>query len=143
MTKGYAAIGLDNPKCIYNLGGVMRAASCYNADLVIISGTRMQRTATDVTKHWLNSPVLQTDNLHKLIPFDCVPIAVELLPSAQNLIHYKHPTRAFYIFGGEDNTLGTRITSWCRDIIYIPTSSCMNLAATVNVILYDRMAKQT
>lgn len=30
----------------------------------------------------------------------------------------------------------------CRDIIYVPTNGCMNLAATVNVILYDRMAKE-
>jgi tRNA(Leu) C34 or U34 (ribose-2'-O)-methylase TrmL len=27
-------------------------------------------------------------------------------------------------------------------VIYIPTRYCMNLAATVNVVLYDRMAKR-
>jgi hypothetical protein len=27
-------------------------------------------------------------------------------------------------------------------VVYIPTIGCMNLAATVNVLLYDRMAKQ-
>jgi tRNA(Leu) C34 or U34 (ribose-2'-O)-methylase TrmL len=26
-------------------------------------------------------------------------------------------------------------------VVYIPTTGCMNLAATVNVVLYDRMAK--
>ncbi len=52
-----------------------------------------------------------------------------------------HPVRAFYIFGGEDATLGGRVLSWCRDVIYIPTAYCMNLAATVNVVLYDRMTK--
>ncbi|MBU0538004.1 MAG: 23S rRNA methyltransferase, partial [Gammaproteobacteria bacterium] len=26
-------------------------------------------------------------------------------------------------------------------IVYIPTKGCMNLAATVNVVLYDRLAK--
>jgi tRNA(Leu) C34 or U34 (ribose-2'-O)-methylase TrmL len=26
-------------------------------------------------------------------------------------------------------------------VVYIPTVGCMNLAATVNVVLYDRMAK--
>ena len=35
----------------------------------------------------------------------------------------------------------TKITDWCRDVVYIPTDKCMNLAATVNVVLYDRLAK--
>jgi hypothetical protein len=26
-------------------------------------------------------------------------------------------------------------------VVYIPTNGCMNLAATVNVLLYDRLAK--
>lgn len=29
-----------------------------------------------------------------------------------------------------------------RDVVYVPTNGCMNLAATVNVVLYDRAAKQ-
>ena len=84
---------------------------------------------------------LHVDNLKSVIPFDFVPIAVDLIEGATSLIEYEHPQRAFYIFGAEDATLGTRITSWCRDIIYVPTNRCMNLAAAVNVILYDRMAK--
>lgn len=47
------------------------------------------------------------------------------------------------IFGPEDGTLGERVLSWCRDVVYVPTDRCMNLAATVNVILYDRAAKMT
>ena len=31
--------------------------------------------------------------------------------------------------------------SWCRDVVYIPTNGCMNLAACVNVVLYDRLSK--
>ena len=61
---------------------------------------------------------------------------------ATSLVDYIHPERAFYIFGAEDATLGERVLSRCRDVIYVPTSGCMNLAATVNVVLYDRMAKQ-
>ncbi|CSB46617.1 RRNA methylase%2C putative [Vibrio cholerae] len=26
-------------------------------------------------------------------------------------------------------------------VVYVPTHGCMNLAATVNVVLYDRLAK--
>src|SRR5690606_30290164 len=73
---------------------------------------------------------------------DCVPVAVDLLEGATPLCEYTHPERAFYIFGPEDGTLGKAVTSWCRDVVYIPTNYCMNLAATVNVVLYDRLAKQ-
>jgi tRNA(Leu) C34 or U34 (ribose-2'-O)-methylase TrmL len=27
-------------------------------------------------------------------------------------------------------------------VVYVPTIGCMNLAATVNVVLYDRLAKE-
>ena len=46
------------------------------------------------------------------------------------------------IFGPEDGSLGESVFSYCRDIIYVPTNFCMNLAATVNVVLYDRLLKQ-
>lgn len=54
---------------------------------------------------------------------------------------YTHPDRALYIFGPEDGSLDKEIRDWCEDVIYIPTTGCMNLAATVNVVLYDRLAK--
>lgn len=140
--RGYSAIGLDNPKCPENLGGALRAAGCYGAAMVAISGERMRRVPTDVKKHWKHSPVIETDNLKLVIPYGCVSVAVELVPSALDLRDYVHPERAFYIFGAEDATLDDRVLSWCRDVIYIPTQGCMNLAATVNVVLYDRLVKR-
>ena len=52
-----------------------------------------------------------------------------------------YAARTFYVFGAEDATLGARTLSWCRDVIYVPTAGCMNLAATANVVLYDRLVK--
>jgi len=139
--RGYAAIGLDNPKCAANVGGVMRAAGCYGAAMVAMSGHRMRNVPTDVKKQWRTTPVIETEDLRLVIPYDCVPVAVDLVPGARSLASYTHPERAFYIFGAEDATLGERVLSWCRDVVYVPTHSCMNLAATANVILYDRTVK--
>ena len=139
--RGYAAIGLDHPKCPANVGGAMRAAGCYGAAMVAMSGHRFGKAPTDVQKQWRLTPVIQTEDLRLVIPYDCVPVAVDLIPGAQSLADYKHPERAFYIFGPEDGTLGARVLSWCRDVIYIPMDGCMNLAATVNVVLYDRASK--
>ncbi|CUG05858.1 tRNA rRNA methyltransferase, putative [Bodo saltans] len=46
-----------------------------------------------------------------------------------------------YLFGPEDGTLSAEVLAECDDAVYIPTKGSMNLAATVNVLLYDRQAK--
>lgn len=140
--RGYACIGLHNPKNSLNIGGVLRASYIYYASFVAITGKRYVKAPTDTPKGYRHLPFLQVQDLNKVIPYDCIPIAVDLIKGATSLLEYKHPQRAFYIFGAEDATLGNNILSWCRDIVYIPTRYCMNLAVTINVVLYDRMSKQ-
>lgn len=144
--RGFAAIGLVDPKCAANYGGVLRAVNCYGASLVVSSGQRYKRwpkSAADTAKAFRHIPVMHVDNLRDAIPYGAVPVAVDLLEGARMLPDYVHPERAFYIFGPEDGTLGHKITDWCRDIVMVPTNRCMNLSATVNVVLYDRMAKRS
>ena len=140
--RGYAAIGLNRPKTPHNIGSVMRAAGCYGASVVCIAGQRFARSSTDTQQQHRHTPVITCDDLHDVIPYGAVPVAVDLISDAIPLPEYVHPERAFYIFGPEDGTLGPGTIEWCRDVIYIPTRYCMNLAATVNVVLYDRMAKR-
>jgi tRNA(Leu) C34 or U34 (ribose-2'-O)-methylase TrmL len=120
----------------------MRAVGVYGAAFLAASGHRSGVAATDTMKHVRHIPLLRPDSLRDVIPYDCVPVAVDLVEGAIPLDEYEHPERAFYIFGAEDATLGARVLDWCRDRVYIPTSGCMNLAATVNVVLYDRLAKE-
>lgn len=138
--RGFCAIGLVNPKTGPNIGGVMRAVGVYGAALLVIQGDRFKRIPTDTMKSYRHTPVLNAP-LRDSIPFDCVPVAVDLVAGAKPLMGYQHPERAFYIFGPEDSTLGRETLAWCRDVVYVPTNGCMNLAAAVNVVLYDRMAK--
>ena len=139
--RGYCGIGLDNPKTDINVGAALRAAGIYGAAFVAATGGRFKTAPTDTMKHYRHLPLMRPENLREVLPFDCVPVAVDILDGAIPLPEYQHPERAFYIFGAEDNTLGERITGWCRDVIYVPMDGCMNLAAAVNVVLYDRMAK--
>lgn len=140
--RGYTAIGLHMPKTNANIGSAIRAAGCYGASMIALTGRRYGNAPTDPQKQYRHIPLIQTDDLHSIIPYDCVPVAIDLLEGAQPLHTYVHPERAFYIFGPEDGTLGKLVTDWCRDKVYIPTKFCMNLAATVNVVLYDRAAKR-
>lgn len=143
MSRGYCGIGLDNPKDSINVGSALRAAGVYGAAFVAASGRRFGTGPTDTMKHYRHLPLMRPDDVLSLLPsYDCVPVAVDLIEGAIPLHEYKHPERAYYIFGAEDATLGERILSRCRDVVYVPTNGCMNLAATVNVVLYDRMAKQ-
>lgn len=139
--RGFAAIGLINPKTPSNVGSVCRAVGCYEAAMLAIAGQRFKRAPTDVQKGWRHTPIIECADLFDVIPYDCVPVAVDLIEGARPLHSYTHPERAFYIFGPEDSTIGKDVHSKCRDVIYIPTRHCMNLAATVNVVLYDRQAK--
>ena len=138
----YAAIALDNPKNSINVGATLRAAQNYRAAFVAASGIRYKSSSTDTEGAVKNLPLIQVNDIFDAIPYDCVPVAVELVDHAESLVDYKHPPNAYYIFGAEDNTLGARVLDRCRDVVYIPTTSCMNLAATVNVVLYDRMMKE-
>jgi hypothetical protein len=110
--------------------------------MVAKTGQRYGKHNTDTQLAWRHLPLIQCDDLKLVVPYDCVPVAVDLVEGARSLVGYTHPERAFYIFGPEDGTLGKPILSWCRDVIQIPTAHCMNLAATVNVVLYDRLAKE-
>ncbi|MBW2941016.1 RNA methyltransferase [Zhongshania aquimaris] len=144
MKNSYTCIGLFNPKSPENIGSVMRAAGCYGVSSVFYTGTRYDYAKpfyTDTQKVHEKIPLIGVKDLKDIIPLGCVPVAVELLDGAKPLTTYRHPAQAFYIFGPEDGTLKKEITEFCQDIVYIPTQGCMNLAATVNVVLYDRLAK--
>jgi len=134
------AVGLHNPKTAVNVGHVLRAADAYGASMVAITGNRVHG-ATNVSRAEKRIPVLRGDDLHDLIPYGCVPVAVDLVEGAEDLRTFVHPKNAFYVFGGEDETLGQKVLSWCKYKVYVPTNICMNLSACVNVVLYDRMAK--
>lgn len=142
-SRGYCAVGLYNPKTPTNVGAALRAVQCYGAAFLATQGARYERSCTDTMAAYRHLPLIQTEDLHGIVPFDCVPVAVELVDDAQPLFNYKHPERAFYIFGPEDGTLGKNVLGFCRDKVYIPMSSatCGNLASVVSTVLYDRAMK--
>ena len=142
--SAFCCVGLVNPKSPENVGSVMRAAGCYGVDEVYYTGNRFElarRFATDTKQMVEKIPLLGVDDLMAFIPQGCVPVVVDLIDGATPLPDYVHPERAFYIFGPEDGTLDPALYGAVKDVVYVPTQVCMNLAASVNVILYDRLAK--
>lgn len=142
LSRGFSCIGLINPKYGVNIGSALRAATCFDAAFIAVQGRRAgMGAATDTTRAWKHKPLFITDDIFKVAPYDCVPVAVEIAEDAESIVNFQHPERAFYIFGPEDGFVPSEILNRCESIISIPTSVCLNLAAAVNVVLYDRQAK--
>ncbi|MGO2235170.1 MAG: RNA methyltransferase [Marinomonas sp.] len=149
MGKEFVSIGLTNPKSTSNVGSVMRAAGCYQVDQVLYSGSRYDRAAkmsTDTKKATSSIPLINieslgVDNLIEAVDTDTKIVCVDLIQGATPLPAFNHPEKALYIFGPEDGTIGQKIVDRADFVVFVPTVGCMNLAASVNVLLYDRLAK--
>lgn len=139
-------IALVDPKSPTNVGAVMRAAGCYQADQVRYSGIRFERAAryqTDTKDMLSKIPLLREDDLLANLPAGMKIVCVELAEGAAPLPQFVHPDQVIYVFGSEDGSIPQAMIDEADYVVYIPTVTCMNLAASVNVVLYDRLAKSS
>ena len=143
-TKPTAIIGLYNPKSPTNVGAVLRAAGCYDAAQVRYNGTRYSRAVkfqTDTQNSQERIQLVEMEDLTANVADDVEIVCVELVVGATALPHFTHPENAIYVFGPEDGSLPQEMVDKAHHVVYVPTHGCMNLAATVNVVLYDRLLK--
>jgi len=139
-------IGLTNPKSPSNVGAVMRAAGCYQVNSVYYTGQRYARAAkfnTDTKQATERIPLIGTESFIKELSDEKKLVCIELVEGAQSLPEFSHPENAMYVFGPEDGSISQEVVDKAYAVVYIPTIGCMNLAATVNVVLYDRLAKSS
>ncbi|WP_298940008.1 RNA methyltransferase [uncultured Psychromonas sp.] len=137
-------IALTNPKSSSNVGGAMRAAGCYDAQKVVYSGDRFNRAvrlAADTQKVHEIVPLVHYDDLLTALEPGMKLVCVDLIEGAIPLPNFEHPENAMYLFGPEDGTIKQQVINKADAVVYIPTIGCMNLAASVNVVLYDKLAK--
>ncbi|WP_305838486.1 RNA methyltransferase [Photobacterium leiognathi] len=145
MKNASVIIGLTNPKSPTNVGAVLRAAGCYKADAVTYTGTRYDLAAkfqTDTKKMAQTIPLLGVESFLDDLPQEMKIVCVDFAEGATLLPHFEHPEKAIYIFGPEDGSIAQDVADKADHVVYVPTVGCMNLAASVNVVLYDRLAKQ-
>ena len=144
LAKQKASIGLINPKNPVNVASILRAAGCYGVASVFYTGQRYRLAKefnADTKAFHKIIPTVGVDNLKDVVPTGAKVVCVELVEGAVPLPHFEHPENAFYILGPEDGSVPSDVLTWCDHVVYIPTYSCMNLAATANVLLYDRLSK--
>jgi len=160
VENSHVTVGLTNPKSPSNVGAVMRAAGCYSVEQVLFTGQRYANAAKyngskrNTLKHNTDTKnardkipltaVGSFENFEKVrayLPSETKIVCVDLIEGATPLPHFQHPDQALYIFGPEDGTISQEVINNADEVVYVPTVGCMNLAASVNVLLYDRLAK--
>ena len=148
MKSSEISIGLINPKSPDNVSSVMRAAGNFQVDSVFYTGKRYPRALMrnpDIPdmrrKVGQTIPLIGVDCLLDIAPLNMRLVCVEFAENAIAVPEYHHPDNAFYMFGPEDGTINQDVIDRVDDVVYVPTIGCMNLAATVNVLLYDRFTK--
>lgn len=145
--KASVGVGLLNPKSPTNVGAIMRAAGCFGANYVLYTGQRYSKAAkfqTDTKQASQHIPLLGVEDVVAAAKEKAGTklICVDLIEGAVALPDFEHPDHALYVFGPEDGTIPQSVIDAADAAVYIPTSGCLNLAATVNVVLYDRQAKK-
>lgn len=145
----HPAIILTNPKFPHNVGAAIRAASCFGVKQVWYTGQRVDMVLNskrripreERMKGYGDVELRQFD-----YPFDefenVVPVAVELRPNSELLPQFEHPEKAVYVFGPEDGSIAQVHLRHCHRFVVIPTRHCVNLAAAVYLVLYDRLIKR-
>lgn len=144
------AIALIDPRYSHNVGGALRAASNFGAKQVWWTGNRVnldeekgeRLPREERMKGYKDVELYQYDEFFDQFPSDITPVAVERRPNSENLLDFVHPEKALYVFGPEDGSIGAVHLRHCHRFVIIPTAHCLNLAAAVNVVLYDRMLKE-
>ena len=137
-------VALINPKSPDNVGSVLRACGCFGANQVLYTGSRYhfaKQYRTDTQNRHTEIQTQKVDELLDVMAKEPRSIVIELVENATPLPEFQHPDNALYIFGPEDGSVPQDIIDAATDVVYIPTDGCLNLAATANVVLYDRLVK--
>jgi len=156
------AVLLVNPKTPYNVGSAIRACSIFGVPWLRWTGDRVSTTeGRQKAGSWAkgNKPRLPREErlkdylgvdwredehaLDTFIESGLTPVAVEIRDAAESLNEFIHPERAVYIFGPEDGSIPKGVLTICHRFVRIPSANRtpLNLAAAVNVVLYDRFVK--
>lgn len=140
----YFGIGIYRPKTEENIGTLWRTAFVLGASFIFLIDAKYKKQSSDVFKVWSRIPLLQFKTVEAfldMIPYSCKMVGVEITDSAIPIHEYKHPDRAIYILGSEDNGLPKELIKKCQDIIVLPGDKSLNVAVAGSITIFDRINK--
>ncbi len=158
-SRGYCAIGIYRSKFPPNVGSLWRSAQQLQAagcSLLFTIGKRFPEQArinafrackelnqaSDTMKAPRHMPWLDfesVDALRAATP-SAKLVGIEIDDRAVALPGFKHPERAIYLLGAEDDGITRADRDACDEIVIIPGGN-LNVAVAGSLVLYDRMVK--
>lgn len=142
--RGYFGIGIYNPKKEVNIGTLWRSAMNFGAAFIFTIGKRYRKQAADTTSSFKHIPLFEFinfDDFNKHRPRDCQLIGIEQSEESVLVGEFKHPERAIYLLGAEDNGLSKTILTACQKVVEIDTPMCLNVAVAGSIIMFDRKSR--
>jgi tRNA G18 (ribose-2'-O)-methylase SpoU len=155
---GHFGVGVLQPKRVANLGVLWRSAQVFGASFIFTIRDRFPPEARrnlvsadpalgrpeDVGRCWEHVPYLTFPSVEQLR--EAMPLArlvgVEMGERSRPLPGYVHPPQAIYLLGSEVDGITPPVALQCDELVGIPSSFSLNVAAAGTVVLYDRLAKQ-
>ena len=148
------AIIMHNPKYDHNVGAAVRACSCFGARAIVWTGDRVwhpdeakemgkkyRLPREERMKGYNDVMMVKDDYPFNRFDVNITPVAVEVRENSELLPHFIHPENPVYVFGPEDGSIPQIYLNHCHRFLKIPSPHCLNLAASIYVILYDRISK--
>jgi tRNA G18 (ribose-2'-O)-methylase SpoU len=142
--RGYFGIGVQCCKNQINYGTLYRTAQILGASFLFLIGKRFRQQCSDTTQSWHHIPVHSYDtfdDFYKNLPHDCRLVGIELTDRATPLENFKHPDRACYLLGAEDNGLSSEAIRRCHLLLKMRGDRSMNVAVAGSIVLYHRVCQ--
>jgi len=141
--RGFFGVGVYRPKHESNVGSLWRTAVAYDAAFLATVGRRYTHQASDVGNAARHTPLHHYADLDDLIdhlPHSCPVVGVELDPRATLLDEFRHPERALYLLGAEDDGLPPEVLDRCHHLLTIPSAlpRSLNVAVAGGVVVAHR-----
>lgn len=142
--QGHFGIGIENLLSHENLGTLWRSAQLMGASYIFTIGKKYKFQKTDTTKAHKAIPLFQFldfDEFFATMPKESKLVGIEIDDKAESLSTYEHFRTCIYLLGSESNGLSDYAKNMCHDLIYIPSTGCLNVSVTGSIVLYDRVSK--
>jgi len=138
--RGFAGIGMEDPKYPENIGSVIRSAKCYGADFVF--STAQAPSSRQAVGHQNHMPVFNNANIPTVTPENAEVVAVEYTDNSTALREFTHPERAVYVLGRENTGVSDATLEQSDRVVHFSSAWCENVATSGAIVLQDRLRKQ-